>query len=613
MNLEQENYKNLTPFKFWTLTNFPFIEQTFDSLTNYELMCKLGEYLTNLEYNQNAVQNNMTNLYNYINNIDISDEVNQKLDKMAEDGTLDNILSSYINNNVNRIYNSLELLKIAELDENIKVQTLGYYSINDGGGATYIIRNTTPSGYYETLDNGKFAELIIKNNTINIKQIGAKCNNIDDDSSILIKSLLLADNIIVNNTLIKTDHLQLENINNKKLLNGKITLVFDDINNKYPIFTNFNNIEFNNIEFIGNNHASTMLSFNNSNSIIFNNCIIDGKGYNSGVRDNTKSNNGISFNTCKNVIVNNSIIKNIQYRYGIILTACSDFNITNNYFEYIGGSAIEMSNSNIKGFINNNKCYYCNITDLGQELINATDGVIDTYGKLDDLTDFNKDIIISNNIISYYGNVNIPNYGIRVSASKDIIVTNNIIKNKLTTNGNYMLIQDRNNNPASNVSIVANQFLCDDSNCFPGQFVIRTTGLNIKVVENIFDTIVNYTTVATQIIYIYSNVNDCEISNNKIGNQTNLTQGVCISNEGKNVKISNNILNTTYRAIICNNVDKCYINNNICNAGHNYAIQITGTSNNVKSFYNALTPANGVVKIEDTTTNSSDIGSFNWA
>lgn len=35
----------LTPFKLWTLQNFPFIEEDFDALTNYEIMCKIVEKL----------------------------------------------------------------------------------------------------------------------------------------------------------------------------------------------------------------------------------------------------------------------------------------------------------------------------------------------------------------------------------------------------------------------------------------------------------------------------------------------------------------------------------------------------------------------------------------
>lgn len=36
-----KNLQPLRPFKLWTLQNFPFIEEDFDALTNYEMMCKI--------------------------------------------------------------------------------------------------------------------------------------------------------------------------------------------------------------------------------------------------------------------------------------------------------------------------------------------------------------------------------------------------------------------------------------------------------------------------------------------------------------------------------------------------------------------------------------------
>ena len=38
----------LKPFKLWVLQNFPFIEEDFDALTNYEMMCKIVEKLNEL-------------------------------------------------------------------------------------------------------------------------------------------------------------------------------------------------------------------------------------------------------------------------------------------------------------------------------------------------------------------------------------------------------------------------------------------------------------------------------------------------------------------------------------------------------------------------------------
>ena len=38
-------FNHLPPFKWYVLQNFPFIEADFDAITNYQLLCKIVEYL----------------------------------------------------------------------------------------------------------------------------------------------------------------------------------------------------------------------------------------------------------------------------------------------------------------------------------------------------------------------------------------------------------------------------------------------------------------------------------------------------------------------------------------------------------------------------------------
>lgn len=89
------DYKTLTPFKLQCLTSFPFIDEDFDALTNYELLCKIVEYLNNISSNNNMLVNNIDDLNNWFNNLDVQDEVNNKLDEMAQDGTLAEIIANY--------------------------------------------------------------------------------------------------------------------------------------------------------------------------------------------------------------------------------------------------------------------------------------------------------------------------------------------------------------------------------------------------------------------------------------------------------------------------------------------------------------------------------------
>ena len=81
-----------------------------------------------------------------------------------------------------------------DLKEENVVITLGYYEINDGGGAEYKIRTKLDTdiddGFKIIIDN-LVAELIIKDNTVNIKQLGARSQN-SNNQKYDIKSFLLA-------------------------------------------------------------------------------------------------------------------------------------------------------------------------------------------------------------------------------------------------------------------------------------------------------------------------------------------------------------------------------------------------------------------------------------
>ena len=77
------------------------------------------------------------------------------------------------------------------------VKTVGYYEVNDGGGAFYYIRakltdDVDDGGSLHELVNGLVAELIIENGTINVKQFGAKGDNKTDDSNAIRQAIICA-------------------------------------------------------------------------------------------------------------------------------------------------------------------------------------------------------------------------------------------------------------------------------------------------------------------------------------------------------------------------------------------------------------------------------------
>lgn len=76
------------------------------------------------------------------------------------------------------------------------VCTAGYYTPNDGGGASYLIRakadsDTADGGSLHELSNGLVAELIIENGTVCPEQFGAIANGVADDTNAIQRVLNL--------------------------------------------------------------------------------------------------------------------------------------------------------------------------------------------------------------------------------------------------------------------------------------------------------------------------------------------------------------------------------------------------------------------------------------
>ena len=82
-------------------------------------------------------------------------------------------------------------------------QTLGYYSANDGGAGLYKIVDDSQlvddGGSIHNLSNGLKAELIIDDNTINVKQFGAKGDNVQDDTNFIQNAIDKTKNIYIPN------------------------------------------------------------------------------------------------------------------------------------------------------------------------------------------------------------------------------------------------------------------------------------------------------------------------------------------------------------------------------------------------------------------------------
>lgn len=496
-------FKNLTPFKWFVLENFPFIEEDFDAITNWQLFCKLGKEINKIIDSQNIVgtqMENVTNAFieftksitndfevftnkittdfneleeyvnNYFNNLDVQEEINNKLDDMAEQGTLQKIIGSYLTIKSLLAFSNINSMKQStNLVEGSSAKTLGYNEINDGGSALYNVRlknnNDVPDDKFIIQLNNEnlVAELIIENNTLNIKQIGAKGDNETDNTDILQYAinkripLYIPNGIyIINNpikllqytsiigqskteTIIKcinnfNDRSTNEDINNITLKN----LGFEGTNNNNGLnlsgstvrpftggrYSNLENLYFKNFNialqlqgvwatkiincrFISNNISCKQLG--TCNNINYTNCVFNGNEDNNNdiginiISDGGSENYNINIYNCDFELLNR----------GISCYAVVSLNILNSYVERVNRFlyATNLVAGYIKGGNFNGIDYLASILTSGSTfLINSILKVSDIFVRV--TKNDNTPIITENeNAKCLYNNINVVNNG----------------------------------------------------------------------------------------------------------------------------------------------------------------------------------------------------------
>ena len=196
-----EPYKVTGSFRFWCQKVLPLVYD--DSLSYYELLCKVVAYLNDVIENVDGLKIDIDKLLvaygeledyvnNYFNNLDVQQEINTKLDIMASDGTLAQIINEQIFNELNtkvtnlegevsgintdigniktdianintfKNYPNVEALKNADLKIGETAITNSYYDGGVGGGTYDIVAKgniIADDGKYVKLTNGNIAVL----------------------------------------------------------------------------------------------------------------------------------------------------------------------------------------------------------------------------------------------------------------------------------------------------------------------------------------------------------------------------------------------------------------------------------------------------------------------
>lgn len=136
-----DNY-NKGAFRYWCQKVLPLVYD--DSLSYYELLCKVVHYLNNViqAVNEDTAEiDNLKTLFaelkeyvdNYFENLDVDEAINNKLDEMVEDGTFP--ASWFVNRIQGNVLSKKEnggLSKIGDLGLNTDYRTQGSQIVKDG-------------------------------------------------------------------------------------------------------------------------------------------------------------------------------------------------------------------------------------------------------------------------------------------------------------------------------------------------------------------------------------------------------------------------------------------------------------------------------------------------
>lgn len=581
--------KYVKPLKRICMTIGQLPSSYLETMSYYEMLVWFVEFLRNqvipaLDNNAEAVRE-LQQLYvelkdyvdNYFNNLDVQEEINNKLDEMLENGELEQIIEQFLQSTALWCFDSVEDMKNAtNLINGSYAETMGYYEINDGGKATYKITNVeSETDYQEELENGLYANLIVKNEMCP-EQFGAKGDGTTDDTNAIIKCLNNSKEIIMNKTY--KCAFGVNEISNSFNLYGTGTIKLDKIT-----FNETVNIE--GIKFIFDNVSNLGVTLNGNNSKVIN-CTFD----NENINNKTVL---LSINGNNTIVENSSFLNNQDGRAGIMAISVNNCIVKNCYFYKMGETAVTFMGHSKNCLADGNIAVDCAL--LG----NLTDGVFSTYADYDNGIYTDNIGFINNQVIG-----DVCNYCFRFDG-----ILNGYAKNNYINVGDckrVFRVQDRVDHEiklyTKNVDISNNNINVNSTGtCNIVGITSQHNGLNVNITNNIVKSLNNTVTSAfVEMAQNESFTGNINIENNDVdlyGNAISYNSGastlvnynmlnnkikyngrVVFNTSGRVNAINNYLESNTNHMIQLNNCECIIINNILVNSSQNPDIYNVGSS-----------------------------------
>lgn len=486
--MNKPTFKEICLMYIQQLTNFPYIEKDFDALTDYGLLCKVVDKLNEVITNTNLQDGYIVNLYNafielktYVDNYLDSDNfqviVDNKLDEMAQDGTLENLI------NINILNNKLDYYKI-----NTSMSENDIITIIENGSRAKVIEFET--GLYEftrTIHITSNTKFILNGSTLKTNDyhnmfLFYKDTDIFTSYDGVHDVIFENGNISISSALMHNSNITFNNIN---FLNELVTHAIQIAGSKNIKITNctFNGIVLN--DTIGNNTELIQLEtctsngqpYISSSSPMFNNlgnfnieisnCIFNkGDGINSkfyvGIGHHSRDVNNIY--SQENIRIINNKFYNPTYS-AISIFGLNNSEISGNYFELTdnisGNITMRFRGENKYVLIENN---IINGFKVGIDFVNI--GQCENY-------------IINNN--KFIADNNISTNSIALKGMENCKIINNQID--FHDYGIYILPQDSLN--TENIIISNNNFkgtISEHNHCIR----CNANSYNVKIFDNYF-------------------------------------------------------------------------------------------------------------------------------